>query len=119
MLTRDMILSAADRKPVPVNVPEWGGQVFVRTMSGVELIAYQERFVGKDDQSEAAMVGLIASTTCDESGNLLFSMDDVPQLSKRNSVALLRIFFETRKLNPAISDAELEKLAGKSEAVPA
>jgi hypothetical protein len=118
MLTREMILGAEDRKPVPVNVPEWGGQVFVRTMSGSETIQYQTRFVGQDEANPQVMAGLVALTACDETGKLLFSLDDVAQLSSKSGVALARVWNASRKLN-LVTDADVETLAGKSEAAPA
>ena len=40
-LSRDDILKAADNEPEEVDVPEWGGSVLVRGMTGRERDAFE------------------------------------------------------------------------------
>jgi hypothetical protein len=40
-LTRDSILNAKDLKKELVKVPEWGGEVYVRCMTGSERDAFE------------------------------------------------------------------------------
>lgn len=118
MLTRDFILSAEDRKPVPVDVPEWGGAVHVRTMSGEELMRFQDAYTGKDIDSADAMAGLVAATACDAAGVLIFQLTDAPALKLKNAKALVRVWRAARELN-IVTDDDVSNLAGKSEAAPA
>ena len=40
-LTRDLILGMDDLSRVRVDVPEWGGHLFVRSMTGMERDAFE------------------------------------------------------------------------------
>lgn len=108
MLTRDAILSLSDLKREPVEVPEWGGTVYVRSMSGAER---RQFFVhlGKDELTSAHMVAWCA---CDENGNRLFTDEDVEALSKKHGRALDRIANAALKFNGLAAEAEDEAKNG-------
>ena len=42
LLSRDEILAASDLTKELVEVPEWGGSVYVRAMTGTERDSYEE-----------------------------------------------------------------------------
>lgn len=100
MLTRDQILSAEDRARELVEVPEWGGSVYVSVMSGTARDAWEAALLkdGKPDL-EHMRAKLAAATIVDELGACLFSPADVAALSSRSSVALDRIITVARRLN--------------------
>jgi len=111
-LTKAEILSATDRSPVRVDVPEWGGHVYVRGLSGTqrgELEEWQTAnagSVGMDGQ-------LVAMSLCDETGEPLgFSDAEVDSLNDRSSVALQRVIAVVRRLS--ILDAESVAAAEKN-----
>jgi len=116
-LTREQILQADDRKVVPVNTPEWGGQVFVRSMTADERDEYeQDRAEAKGDDADKNLKGvrasLVARTLCDEQGDLLFTEDDVAALGKKSAKAMSRVFNAAAKLN-LLTDSDIAELAGK------
>jgi len=63
-LTRDAILAANDTKLVPVEIPEWGGTVYVRPMTGAERDSYDMEMVatGKPENLRGRMA---VRTICD------------------------------------------------------
>lgn len=116
-LTKEQILSAPDMQLEEVEVPEWGGSIFVRPMSGIDRDA-MEAFVIERNESlgpkaavEQIRAWSIARTTCTEDGTLLFSKEDIPELNKKNSAALDRIFKVIRRLSGLTEDAKKNPLA--------
>lgn len=115
ILTREQILGADDIAMERVDVPEWGGAIYVRVMSGTERDHYQSRrltIVGNSQRFnlENATVELVALTACDAKGKRLFSEADVAELGKKSSAALQRIAAVAQRLNglapDSVEDAE-------------
>lgn len=102
-LTREQILaSRADRKPVPLDVPEWGGQVYVRVMSARDQAALA------DDTTPGEMpVRILLLSIVDEEGNRIFTEEDFPALMDEDFPVIMRVFAFTAKLN-GLSTDELE-----------
>lgn len=97
MLTREMILAADDLKTEPVEVPEWGGSVFVRTMSAGERDRFEAAHLKSPERDFRAR--LAVACVCDEAGKPVFTAEDVPSLSSKSGAALTRIFEAASKLN--------------------
>ena len=127
MLTRDEILNVNDIKIVTVPVPEWGGEVYVRGMTGSERDRFESRIVkisvtpkGKKS-TKVDMVDLRAklcsATVCDSEGKLIFTESDIRKLSKKSASALQRIFSVSQKLS-GIGDDDLEDLTSGIENAP-
>lgn len=102
-LDRDSILKASDFKPVRVDVPEWGGEVYVRAMSGMERDRFEQTlFVGKGEDrrlNDNYRARLVCLTACDEKGAALFGIEDVFALGSKSAAALDRIVQVSAKLN--------------------
>lgn len=71
-LTAAEILGAKDRKIQPVEVPEWGGVVHVRSLSTAEAFALEQAMRPLEDRGEIAACQL-AAFLCDEAGVQLFA----------------------------------------------
>ncbi len=104
LLTRDAILSASDLSFEDVEVPEWGGTVRVKMMTGTERDAFEAgTVVRRGKRAELNLVNvrarLVALTAVDEDGNLLFSQADVEALARKSAAGLNRVFEAARKLN--------------------
>ena len=100
-LTRQAIIEAEDLKTEDVEVPEWGGMVRVRTMSGEardKLGAAMLGPDGKPDQRRFNML-LVAGSMVDEDGNPLFCLDEVADLGKKSAQALQRVADAAYRLN--------------------
>jgi hypothetical protein len=97
LLTREAILAARDIATEVVDVPEWGGSVMVRGLTGRARDSIEARFtdakgkldLGKSGDFRAAYVSL---AIVDEHGALLFGEGDVAALGEKSSVAIQRIF---------------------------
>lgn len=105
LLSRDSILEADDRKTESVDVPEWGGEVLVRALSGTERDSYEQSLVQLRKGGDAVpkldnlRAKLVARTVVDEEGNLLFRREDVNALGQKSAVALERVYNKAIELS--------------------
>ena len=75
ILTRDQILNANDREPVEVDVPKWGGSVYLIPPSAGDLEGFED---------EATLGQLLVRALCDADGQLLFTPADVAGLMEHD-----------------------------------
>lgn len=104
-LTKKQILLSQDFKLKEIEVPEWGGSVFLKTLNARELLAYE-------DATEKVGPSLyLTFSLVDETGKPLFSAKDVAELNEKDGYVLMRLFHESLALNKmdAASDEEREK----------
>lgn len=98
LLGKSQILAAEDSVYEDVPVPEWGGEVRIRGLSGIERDRYEKSLVRmKNGQMEQvidfATARLVAWAAVDENNSRLFvGEDEVKQLAAKSSVALQRCF---------------------------
>ena len=116
LLTREQILSADDIKSQRVKVPEWGGDVIVRTMTGDERDEFEMAAVSDDGErlkvARSKIRATIVMLSCvNGKGKRLFTIEDVEALGQRSSAALDRVVAVAQELSK-IGDEELEA-AGK------
>lgn len=123
MLSREAILGCDDLKREEVQVPEWGGSVFVRVMSGAERDWLDASSL--NDQGEAKSVHdrlanyrgrLVVLTTCNEDGSSLFMLPDAEALGKKSAAALDRIVEVAQRIN-RMTDADVDALTKNSATV--
>lgn len=114
-LNKSAILAAGDYKLDKVAVPEWGGDVFIKTISGLD----RDRF--EDGYSEQKMKNFrsrfLVLTLCDEKGERLFTDAEVEELGKKSSLVINRLFDKAWALNAFTSEA-VEELGNDSTVVP-
>ena len=92
-LTKEQMLAADDLAVKAIEIPEWSGSVFIRQMSGLQ----QQRFELAQAQGDPLRSLVARMVLCDESGNLLYTDEDLPLLSAKSSAALDRIFAASAK----------------------
>lgn len=94
MLTRDQILAAEDTQTEVVDVPEWGGQVRLRTLTGGERDQFEAFVARAGDRKDFSGMRqmLLSMALVDESGAPLFGKNDLEKLGKRNGAILDRLF---------------------------
>jgi len=115
-LTRDAILKAQDLPTEEVEVPEWGGVVRVRGLTGAERDAFEQSIVeqrGKNTRMNLRNIRakLVALTVVDEEGNRVFSDEDAEALGKKSAAALDRVFAVAQRLS-GLRPEDVEELAG-------
>lgn len=112
MLSAEQILKAADLGNVErVDVPEWGGHVFVRVMNGAERDRWELAAADGIEKRSTANVraSLCAATICDENGKRLFTDNQAANLSAKSAIALDRVFTAAKRLNKR-NDKDIEEL---------
>jgi len=116
LLTRQDILSIRDIRAEVVSVPEWGGDVKIKAMSGKERDAWESalfQISGKDVtmNKENLRAKLVALTAVDEANVRLFTEADIEALGAKSAAALDRVYQASQKLSGLTPDdiKELEK----------
>lgn len=120
MLTRDEVLEADDRATEVVEVPEWGGALTVRALSGIERDQWEagkvswERTKGNGLRPGRIDFGnvtaqLVAQTVIGEDGLNMFSTKDVLILGQKSAAALDRVAKVAQRLS-GITEADVEDL---------
>jgi hypothetical protein len=118
ILSRDAILTAQDLTTELVNVPEWGGDVYVKSLTGSERDAFEGSLLSTDAKGKNKVTytniraKLVAKTVCDENGVRLFTDDDIKDLSKKSAAALQRVFEVAQRLS-GLSDEDVKELTGE------
>lgn len=117
-LKRDDIMKVQDLTFEEVDVPEWGGQVRVKMMTGSERDAYeaslyelkgQEVKMNRDD----VRAKLLVKCLVDENNNRLFTDAEIKMLGKKSSKVLDKLFTVAQRLN-AMTDEDVKKLEKNS-----
>lgn len=112
-LNKAAILAANDKKMIDLEVPEWGGSVKIRVMTGTERDRFEGEFVGNNKSVDMVRAKLVAKCLCDDDGNRLFTEQEVPQLGDRSAAVLDKLFAACMKLNRFTKD-DVEEMAGNS-----
>lgn len=125
-LSREQIINASDIKTREVDVPEWGGSVFIRQLSRSEQDEYLKRQYGetrlkqdsKAKQQEISAVNiyghdafLCAMAICDEEGKPLFKREDIEALKKKNGAVIGRLATEIVRFSMMAGDVTAEEEA--------
>lgn len=109
LLSKEAILAADDLPREIVSVPEWGGQVYVRTMTGTDRDAFEASLINresgesgpssKDQRMHNVRARLVSLTLCSESGERIFQDGDIDALGRKSARALDRVFAVAQRLN--------------------
>lgn len=115
LLTRGEILAALDLPTEDVEVPEWGGCVRVRGMTGAERDRFEASVVemrGKSARVDMVNLRAKLAATCmvGEDGQRLFAEQDVEALGAKSAAALSRVFEAAQRLS-GLTGADVEELA--------
>lgn len=115
MLSKELILQANDVQIEKVPVAEWGGDVFVKTITAKEQDAWSADVADqKKDNRANFQASFLVMCICDEAGDLLFTKEDADALGDKSAGALNKVFNVASRLNGlSVGDVkELEKNSG-------
>lgn len=117
-LSREAILEAQDLQGELVEVPEWGGPVYVRCMTGTERDAFESEaytLKGKNVEinRENFRARLLVRVLVDDLGARLFSDKDVAKLGGKSAKSLDRLFSVAMRIN-GLSREDVEDLTKNS-----
>ena len=118
-LSKTQILQADDIVYEDVAVPEWGGVVRVKTLTGLERDGLEQSMLeGKGKSQNVNMANfrakLCSRTMVDDGGKRVFSDLDIADLGKKSGQALQRVFNVASKLS-GFSDSDIEDLTKNLE----
>ena len=116
-LTKEQILAANDAAPVPVEVPEWGGTVYVRPMSAGERDRWEGEILERTEKRKESIVKatenmraeFLSKCLCDQTGELLFGQEDMEALAGRSYLAIDRAYEVAQSVN-GLTDADVAEL---------
>jgi hypothetical protein len=105
-LTAEQILAASDIETEAVDVPEWGGKVFIHGLSAVEVDSYNRSLVVMDGKGntkvgrlENVRASLVVRCLVDEDGERLFQDHQAKQLGAKSSAVIQRLWEIARRLS--------------------
>lgn len=118
-LNREAILSVQDIEQEKVEVPQWKGFVYVRSLNGKERDAFEASCMEKKGKTREVNMAnmrakLVAMTTVDADGKRLFTEADVGALGDKNAGALDLIFSVAQRLS-GIGETDKEALIKNTE----
>lgn len=103
-LSKAAILAAKDTKvSAPIPVPEWGGDVYCKTLSGTERDAFEESY--SENKMKAFRCRFLVLTLSDDKGERLFDDSETTDLGKKSSVVINRLFDVAWKHNAFTTEA--------------
>ncbi len=121
-LTKNEILEADDLGREKVEVPEWGGHLWVRALSGDEREGFEASMmvVNKKGDRELRIKnmrsGLVARAACTTKGTRVFAESDIPALSQKSAAALERVYVVAARLSGLTPEDEEKLVQDFSEA---
>jgi hypothetical protein len=113
-LTREQILAAKDTQFEDVDIPEWGGVVRVRGMTGAQRDSFEGEMVQQRGKSQVINLRnlrakLVAKSLVDEKGALLFTAKDIETLGEKSASGLQKVYIVAQKLS-GITTEDVESL---------
>jgi hypothetical protein len=115
LLTREQILAARDVAARELDIPEWGGRIRLRAMTGVDRDEYMTALAAAQKAGEEGqrwhrlMALLVVLCAVDADGNRIFERDDAESLAAKSAAVLERISGEIQAIN-ALGEAQVEQL---------
>ena len=115
-LTKEQIISADDCEKEKVEVPEWGGFVWVYALTARERDEFEETTIeGRGKKTKRNLKNLRARLCArcirNENGKRLFKGDEILKLGEKSAKALERVFSVAQRLC-GMTDEDVEDLVG-------
>lgn len=122
-LSRDDVLKAGGPGTEEVEVPEWGGSVLVRGMTGRERDLFEASLIERRGNEMVPVVHnvrakLVVVCTVDDDGKPLFDKHaDVEALGEKSAAALNRVYEVAARLS-GLQNEDVEQMADGLKANP-
>jgi hypothetical protein len=125
MLSIDQIVAAADLATETVPVPEWGGDVCLRTFTAAERDAWEAAMLKRSPDGAMMMdttnlkADLVARTLVNDEGSPMFAdpLAGIVVLAAKSGAVVSRLFEVAQRLN-GLSKKDVEELEKNSVAAP-
>jgi hypothetical protein len=124
LLGKEQILAAKDLQYEDIEVPEWGGTVRVRVMTGSERDSFEQSIMkteGKEIVRDMANMRakLLVRTICDENNKRIFTDKEINLLGEKSASGLEKVFEVAQRLNKlgatSVEEAEKNSEGGVSD----
>ncbi len=114
--TADSILSVDDAKFENVDVPEWGGSVRIKAMTGEERDAFESSIAGTNGKMNTINIRakLVFLSVVNSKGERIFNKEQITVLGQKSAAALNRVYTAAAKLS-AITSSDVDELAKNSD----
>jgi len=114
LLNKEQIRQAADIQTQDIEVPEWGGTVRLKSLTGAERDRFEAGVVqGQGRNTTVNMKNLraklVAQSAIAEDGSALFTEEDVQWLGEKSAKALNRLFSAAQTLS-GLTDGDVKEL---------
>lgn len=112
LLSKDAILASHDLATEDVEVPEWGGTVRLRLLTGTERARVEDDVLeARNKGKEVALFKLRVLALClvDDAGNRLFTDAELGQLGKKSANVIESLFKRCQQANGLGGDAVEEE----------
>jgi hypothetical protein len=115
VLTFDAIVSQQDLPKELVKVPEWGGEVYISTMTAADRDSYELSVANMQNgkmktNMQNIRAKLVARCLVDEDGKRIFPESKVDDLGKKSAKVLDRLFEIASRVN-GINEADQVEIA--------
>lgn len=124
LLNKDQVLGKDDLTTKDIEVPEWGGEVRIRMLTGAERDEFETSMVkvDKSGKQETNLVNLrarlVAKCAVNEDGTKMFqTRNDVAALGMKSAAAIARIYEACQELN-GMTQADVDELVEDFEPDP-
>lgn len=112
MLSAEQIFKADDTgELVKVDVPEWGGSVYVGILSGTDRDRWELNAADSIDKKSTANIRALLCVYAirDDKNKRIFTDNQAAQLGQKSGIALDRVFAVAKRVNK-ISDDDIEEI---------
>lgn len=112
-LAADLALFANALKVEKVTVPGFPHPVYVKELSGIDRERYEQGLTSGAQDKGYVRAMLVACTLCNEQGELLFTIDQVPTIAGWKARVLVPLADKAAEL-AALGEADMQALEGNS-----
>lgn len=98
-LNRQEILKAEDLGRREVEIPEWGGRVYIKTLTAQERFDLSERCAALNATGVRFMTVILVGCLVDQDGRRILDDDDVDLLAAKAGSVVQRLFDIADELN--------------------
>lgn len=120
-LSRDAILDSQDRKKEQVQVPEWGGSLWLWELSAKEYVEFYDEVSRRQKSGAKDPYGavLVYYSARDDEGQRLFTDPaDIDRLSEKNALVMTRLSDIAVRINGLGETTAKNSEAGQAGASP-
>ena len=117
-LSKDDIFKADDLPTKDMDIPEWGGTLTIRTLTGAERDQFESAFVNQDKIDIRGMKArLIQLTVMNGDGQPMFTKADLQKINSKSASVIDRIWDVSRRLS-GLTKEDAEELVENSGTAP-